>query len=220
MSSRGKIDSKKILVKDVFINMWFSIPVYQRPYVWGTDEVSEILDDLTHAMTENPENPDFEYFFGSFVFQSKAAAPENGRKFPENDLLDGQQRMATILMLLAVIRDFVVDCDTKDTCQKCIYQKKNEHLKIPEQTRLAYVTRPKVTNFINEYIKTESGTEKEDKLSEERKNSKDLSVKNMANAVLVMRKFFLNDPPVEPTKLLDFLLNNVLFISLTPRIRA
>jgi len=101
MPSKGEINSDKILIKDVF-TMWFCIPEYQRPYVWGHEEISDLLDDLTFALNEKP---DFEYFLGSFVFQSKPPAPELGREFLENDLLDGQQRMTTLLLLLAVIRD-------------------------------------------------------------------------------------------------------------------
>jgi len=51
--------------------MWFNIPVYQRPYVWKSEQVSELLDDLTLAMTENPDDPRLEYFFGSFDFPIK-----------------------------------------------------------------------------------------------------------------------------------------------------
>ena len=80
MPSKGEIKSEKILVKNIFSRMWFSIPEYQRPYVWGTDEINELLDDLAFAMAEKNE---FEYFLGSFVFQSKAAAPEKGQKFDE-----------------------------------------------------------------------------------------------------------------------------------------
>lgn len=82
MQARGQIKSEKTLVKDIFSNMWFTIPVYQRPYVWGADEVRELLEDLTFAMTEKP---DFDYFLGTFVFQSKAAEPEKGQEFNEND---------------------------------------------------------------------------------------------------------------------------------------
>ena len=32
--------------------MWFRIPEYQRPYVWGADEIGELLDDLAYAMNE------------------------------------------------------------------------------------------------------------------------------------------------------------------------
>ena len=59
MPSQGEIKSEKILVKEIFSRMWFRIPEYQRPYVWGADEIGELLDDLTFAMTEKP---DFEYF--------------------------------------------------------------------------------------------------------------------------------------------------------------
>lgn len=89
MPSKGEIKSDKILIKDIF-KMWFRVPEYQRPYVWGSEEIHELLDDLSYAMNEKPES---EYFLGSFVLQSKPEAPELGRQFPENDLLDGQQRI-------------------------------------------------------------------------------------------------------------------------------
>ncbi len=212
MSTRGKIDSGKILVQEIFATKWFNIPVYQRPYVWKSEEISEILDDLKFAMNENPENPDFEYFLGSFVFQSKAASQKFGQKYLVNDLLDGQQRMATLLMLFAVIRDLVDDDTVKEVCQDCIFQKPIPLKKIPAQTRIAYMTHSEVTKFIDKYIKTGSGTIDEESLKDEKKNSYDLSVKNMANAVIVMRKFFSDNPDTNPTKLLGFLLNNVFFI--------
>ncbi len=218
MSTKGKIDSGKMLVKQIFSTKWFSIPVYQRPYVWKSEDVSKLLEDLKFAMTENSENPDFEYFFGSFVFQSKAAGAEIGQTYLVNDLLDGQQRMATLLMLFAVIRDRVDDETTKELCQGFIFQKEIILLNIPAQTRLVYVTRPEVTKFIEKYIKTKSGTINEERLKEERKNDDGPSVNNMANAVLMMHKFFRDNLASEnpdkdlPTKLLKFLLNKVLFI--------
>src|ERR1017187_8922520 len=102
MSTKHEIKSEKILVKDIFSKMWFRIPEYQRPYIWGRDEVNDLLDDLTFAQANKPEQ---EYFLGSFVFQSKKATDETGQDFLENDLLDGQQRMSTLLMLFACIRD-------------------------------------------------------------------------------------------------------------------
>jgi hypothetical protein len=54
----------------------------------GHEEIRDLLEDLSYALREKPN---FEYFLGSFVFQAKPAAPELGRKFSENDLLDGQQ---------------------------------------------------------------------------------------------------------------------------------
>ncbi len=209
MSTRGEIKSEKILVKDVFSRMWFRIPEYQRPYVWGTDEVSELLDDLTFAMNEKP---DFDYFLGSFVFQSKAAAPEKGQEFDENDLLDGQQRMTTLLMLFAAIRDLAEEPDAKDDCQKCIYQKHSKYRSIPERTRVEFAIRKAAQDFIESYIKEESGTNRKKDLYKLNHTEGDISVRNMANAILVMRKFFEDNPDTSPEALLHFLLNNVLLI--------
>lgn len=39
---KNEIKSEKILVGKIFSEMWFRIPEYQRPYVWGKDQVSSI----------------------------------------------------------------------------------------------------------------------------------------------------------------------------------
>src|SRR5436190_13733712 len=114
MPSEHEIKSEKILVKNIFSTMWFRIPEYQRPYIWSKDEVNELLDDLTFAQHEKPDQ---EYFLGSFVFQSKKADPSRGEQFAENDLLDGQQRMTTLLLLFACVRDLSKDGDAKADCQ-------------------------------------------------------------------------------------------------------
>lgn len=209
MHSRGEIKSEKILVKDIFSRMWFRIPEYQRPYVWGADEISELLDDLTFAMTEKP---DFEYFLGSFVFQSKAAQTEKGQEFDENDLLDGQQRMTTLLLLFAVIRDLAKDPDAKDDCQRCIFQKASKYKNIPERTRLVFAIRESAQEFIESFIKNEGGTERGEELTKLGEKDADISVQNLAKAVLEIRKFFQNGSRPTPEDLLQFLLNKVLLI--------
>ncbi|MTV50522.1 DUF262 domain-containing protein [Heliobacillus mobilis] len=209
MSGKGEIKSEKILIKDIFSHMWFRIPEYQRPYVWGADEVVELLDDLTYAMMEKPDS---EYFLGSFVFQAKAANPAMGQAFDENDLLDGQQRMTTLLLLFAVIRDLADDPDAKDDCQKCIYQKSSKYKNIPERTRLVYAIRDSAQAFIENYIKTTGGTAKEADLTKCGEKDEDLSAQNMAKAVLRLRKFFQENPAHKPEELLQFLLNRVLLI--------
>jgi uncharacterized protein with ParB-like and HNH nuclease domain len=209
MASRGEIKSEKILIKDIFTRMWFRIPEYQMPYVWGHEEVSDLLDDLTYAMAEKP---DFEYFLGSFVFQTKAAAPESGQEFDENDLLDGQQRMVTLLMLFAVLRDLSEDPQAKKDCQECIYQQASMYKKIPERTRLVFAIREEVQAFIDEFIKAEGGTAREEHIAKIGVKNENLSVRNMTKAVLEIRRFFRASPTTRPEELLQFLLNKVLLI--------
>ncbi|WP_204141743.1 DUF262 domain-containing protein [Halomicronema sp. CCY15110] len=204
----SEIKSEKILVKDIFSNLWFRIPEYQRPYVWGYEEIHDLLDDLTFAMQSKPES---EYFLGSFVFQAKAANPKAGQEFDENDLLDGQQRMTTLLMLLAVIRDLSEDEEAREDCQRCIYQKASKFKKIPERTRLVFSIREKVEDFLDKFIKPYGGTNLVDALESFGKSATDISARNLAFAVLEIRKFF-EKQNVDPEELLGFLLNNVLLI--------
>jgi uncharacterized protein with ParB-like and HNH nuclease domain len=210
MTTKHEIKSEKILVKDIFSTMWFRIPEYQRPYIWSKDEVSELLDDLTFAMVDKPEQ---EYFLGSFVFQSKKADAVNGQRFDENDLLDGQQRMTTLLMLFSCMRDLAKDTDAKNDCHACIYQTGSTYRNVPERNRLMFAIRPEVQQFVDEFVKLRGGTDRETDLEKISAGSDDKSIQNMAQAIMVIRRFF-NDPekPVSPEKLLKFLLNNVLFI--------
>jgi len=209
MHSRGEIKSEKILVKDIFSRMWFRVPEYQRPYVWGREEIDDLLDDLTFAMADKP---DFEYFLGSFVFQSKPAASGDGQTFDENDLLDGQQRMATLLMLFAVLRDLAEDPQAKKDCQECIYQQASQYRKIPERTRLIFAIREEVQNFIDEFVKADGGTDRGDDIAKIADKNENLSVQNMAKAILELRRFFRENPSTKPEDLLQFLLNKVLLI--------
>ena len=35
-----------IPVKEIFTNKWYKIPEYQRPYVWGKEQVCDLLADI------------------------------------------------------------------------------------------------------------------------------------------------------------------------------
>lgn len=208
MSSKDEIKSEKILIKDVF-KMWFRIPEYQRPYVWGYEEISDLLDDLVFAMQEKPDS---EYFLGSFVFQSKPPSPELGNVFPENDLLDGQQRMTTLLLLVAVIRDMTDSSNIKKKCHEYIYQEADSIENVPERTRLVFSIREEVQSFIEAYIKSVGSTQKEEVLADIARRSQDISVQNMAKAINEIRAFFKSNENVNPDDLLRFIVNQVLMI--------
>ncbi|HLW06566.1 MAG TPA: DUF262 domain-containing HNH endonuclease family protein [Marinilabiliaceae bacterium] len=208
MSVKNEIKSEKILVKDIFSNMWFRIPEYQRPYIWGKDEINDLLDDITFAQREKPDQ---EYFLGSFVFQAKRAGSTPDLQYNENDLLDGQQRMTTLLMLFACIRDMYTDHDVQDACISSIFQKGNTIKKIPERTRITFAIRASVQEFVDNYIKKANGTLETDKLKQIAQSKDDPSLPNMATAILEIQKY-LKDNSVNLIEFLTFLSNNVLLI--------
>jgi hypothetical protein len=210
MSNKHEIKSEKILVKDIFSKMWFRIPEYQRPYIWGRDEVNDLLDDLTFAQANKPDQ---EYFLGSFVFQSKKAGSEIGQDFLENDLLDGQQRMTTLLMLFACIRDLSDVGSVRESCEKSIYQKGDDIDHIPERTRIVFAIRQAVQDFVDAYLKTPGGTAKPAELEQLANHSGDPSIPNMARAITEMRRY-LTDPEksIHLRDFVSYLRNKVLLI--------
>jgi len=208
MSQGNEIKSEKILLKDVF-SMWFRIPEYQRPYVWGYEEIHDLLDDLTFAATSRPEA---EYFLGSLVFQAKPADKSAGRDFDENDLLDGQQRLTTLLLMLAVLRDLSDDDEIKETCQGCIHQKANKLKRIPERVRVEFHIRENAQKFIDTYVKAAGGTNQSKVLDQLAESSTDASVKSMAKGIATLRSFLSSADAMPFAAFVEFLLNKVLLI--------
>ena len=69
----------------------FRIPIYQRQYAWGKDEIEQLLIDLKQFQESNKTN----YFLGNIV------VTENGGFL---DVIDGQQRLTTLYLLLKYLR--------------------------------------------------------------------------------------------------------------------
>ncbi len=89
-----KIEEKKVGVEIFSSNTnsnKYQIPDYQRPYVWSEERVEEFFNDLISEEAISLS------FLGSFIFQKK----EDG----VYDIVDGQQRMITLAILIAVLRD-------------------------------------------------------------------------------------------------------------------
>src|SRR5689334_22651112 len=77
----------------------YVIPLFQRPYSWDTKQWSILWQDLVELCQEDkPRN----HFIGSIVTMPSKSVPEGVTKFI---LIDGQQRLTTLLVLLAAVRD-------------------------------------------------------------------------------------------------------------------
>jgi uncharacterized protein with ParB-like and HNH nuclease domain len=77
----------------------YVVPLFQRSYSWESPEWSTLWHDLAELCEEeSPRN----HFIGSLVTMPSKSVPEGVTKYI---LIDGQQRLTTLLVLLAVIRD-------------------------------------------------------------------------------------------------------------------
>ncbi len=71
----------------------FTVPHYQRPYRWDKEQVTNLWSDLTAAL----DDKETDYFIGSMVLTRDRERTLS--------IIDGQQRIATLTVLLAALRD-------------------------------------------------------------------------------------------------------------------
>jgi uncharacterized protein with ParB-like and HNH nuclease domain len=83
----------------------FSIPVYQRNYEWRERECSKIFNDI-----EAVAGSDNGHFVGTIVYVTSANSNATWREFT---VIDGQQRITTVMLLLKAIYDMSDDENTK-----------------------------------------------------------------------------------------------------------
>lgn len=201
----NEIKSDKLYIKDIFAR-WYRIPEYQRPYVWGKDQVNDLLDDISFAQQNDDKA---EYFLGSIVFQTKKTKNE---EYQEDDLLDGQQRMTTLFLITAIIRDITENEKLKSICNEIIFQDENEFDGTPERIRIIFDIREEVKEFVDKFIKKDSGLNDIDALKQELKNTKDLSIKNMINVIFEIQNYFKRADTISVEIFFKYLNNRVLMI--------
>ena len=81
-----------------------SVPLNQRSYSWKPEHVKDLYRDWSAAIADGKE----EYFLGSIVVVVSGETMQ---------VFDGQQRLATSLILIAAIRDYFYKSGDKKTAQ-------------------------------------------------------------------------------------------------------
>lgn len=68
----------------------FVIPIYQRKYKWTSEQCNRLIDDIINAAKEKKE-----HFTGTIIYQKMPSGT-----FEKAYLVDGQQRVTTIMLIL------------------------------------------------------------------------------------------------------------------------
>ncbi|HEY7781234.1 MAG TPA: DUF262 domain-containing HNH endonuclease family protein [Ktedonobacterales bacterium] len=147
--SRVEIKGEQHSVAEVFSERYaFVVPPYQRPYAWTTEHAGELLEDLITALGEGDEpiddlNP---YFLGSIVLVKGTR--------PEAQIVDGQQRLITLTILLAVLRSLIPG-EMSAGITRRLYEPADPLNNVPARYRV----RPKErdADFFQTYIQNEDG---------------------------------------------------------------
>lgn len=135
----------------------FNIPLYQRLFEWSEPQLKGLLSDLLSHFLEGKTTP---YFIGMMT----------GNETTPVDLIDGQQRFTTIMLLAIVLRDFY-----------------DEWNKLAVVGRLTFSARPNDNKYLESLIKKECV----DKSSEN---------KQIRNGCEIIRHFVESQLPPEISK--------------------
>jgi hypothetical protein len=108
---------------DKFIH---EIPPYQRPYAWTPEQALQLIDDLREAMISGGDEP---HFLGSIVL----IRPRGGHV---GQVVDGQQRLTTLTILAADLRDLATDPGAHEEIAGAVYINPNVYKKQVESVRV------------------------------------------------------------------------------------
>lgn len=100
MANVSKIESNDLNLNDLFMS-FYSVPDFQREYVWVESNVEKLLGDIYDELYDENDRltGESEYFIGSIVVCSDDSGAYQ--------LIDGQQRLTTNYLTLCVVRDYL-----------------------------------------------------------------------------------------------------------------
>ncbi|QJD80161.1 DUF262 domain-containing protein [Spirosoma rhododendri] len=186
------LDTGKKYIMDIFASdRFYNIPDYQRAYVWGNEQIVDLLEDISNALGQDGKQGEKkEYFLGCMIWNTKYIKEAN-IEYACQDILDGQQRFITIYILQAVIRDISKSDDLKKDVLERMQQKGNIYKGIPERNRIEFQIRND-KDFIDKFIIKDGGTLKEMELSDLIKDKDEsISTRNMAKAINFIKEWWL-----------------------------
>ncbi len=116
----AKIESKDSHLRDILKDeLYYQIPIYQRPYQWTEENCEKLLDDLFFNYEDDRES---DYFCGSLVL----IAISEDSKAKTYDIVDGQQRLSTFILLAKVLATLYAEYlteESKDYLQESLISK-------------------------------------------------------------------------------------------------
>lgn len=89
----------------------FRLPYFQRAYAWQTAEVGRLLSDIVAALRKNGDQRG--YFLGKLMVAKRPGETETA-------LVDGHQRLMSLTLLFAVLRDLESDPDVQQRLSSLI----------------------------------------------------------------------------------------------------
>lgn len=202
--ARVEIKGEQHPIGEVFSERYaFIVPPFQRPYAWTIEHAGELLADLLDYLgaSDVPVEDLNPYFLGSIVLIK-------GDR-PEAQIVDGQQRLITLTILLAVLRA-QVPAEFGESITRRLYEPADPLNNVPARNRL----RPKERDagFFQQYIQSEGGIER---LRTQVRVELSESQRNMRDNALHLAKEVTTLPEAQRVRLAQFIVQRCLLIVVT-----
>ncbi len=113
-----QLQSVDMAIEDLLSGRYaFSIPAFQRDYVWTKDEAAQLIEDIEAAVDDEVRaGREIPYFLGTMLFVNTRTTESGTEAGPIQcvDVIDGQQRLITLAIIFAVLRDLEPDTTSED----------------------------------------------------------------------------------------------------------
>src|SRR5690554_2024328 len=130
MNNQQDIFDTSIVNMDDVAHLKFILPTYQRPYVWGEEEIKKLLDDFHLSYKTNPSE---NYYVSTFLTKEELNKAE---------LIDGQQRFTSLWLIAFAISQIEPQSEIKN------------FLKQEDKLRFNFEIRTEVLNYLEGLIDT------------------------------------------------------------------
>lgn len=171
----------------------YHVPIYQRPYSWGNDELRSLIENLSDAFQK--QEP---VFMGTIQFSAPVPLDPDGKK-RSYDIIDGQQRLTTFLILQCVL-DALTGNDSNEKFKTILY---------------THVNRGSAQEDLDEFFSDLKSVKDIERLGEKTHNKYSQNAKELYRLI---KEFFSNKDkcdsiPKDPLKeLSNFITENIQFI--------
>ncbi|MCG1003298.1 MULTISPECIES: DUF262 domain-containing protein [Halobacterium] len=122
-------------LSSVFSQSYFEIPDYQRDFAWEESNVNDLLDDIEFVYEQNRDAADqaqkVDHYFGTIVLEERGSIePTDFEDYTQFAIVDGQQRLATITVIISAIieemKDIAAKADVGENMQSDIEERSSD----------------------------------------------------------------------------------------------
>ena len=106
------MEKMTLSLQELFNDRIFRVPDYQRGYAWERPQIQEFLDDLSLLDLSR------RHYTGTIVLRQisdSSKEDSGGRRYQEAHIVDGQQRLTTIVLLLNEVAAALANCEGSRT---------------------------------------------------------------------------------------------------------